>query len=98
MGEARAFYALGEMQEYGIGCRTNRLEATELYKKGAKAGDPNSQLKLARLFLVEFEEKGMMNHDISISVSESLIIAENHKIALSLFKQAASSGLPTAVT
>ena len=86
MGEARAFFALGEMQEFGIGCRINRLEATELYKKGAKAGDPNSQLKLAKLFLTEFEEKSLMSHDFSVSISESLVIADNHKIALSLFK------------
>lgn len=42
LGEARAYFALGEMQEFGIGCRINKLEATELYKKGAKLGDSNS--------------------------------------------------------
>ena len=42
MGESRAYFALGEMQENGIGCRINKLEATELYKKAAKAGDPNA--------------------------------------------------------
>ena len=85
-GEARAFFALGEMQEYGIGCRINMLEAIELYKKAAKLGDANSQLKLAKLFLTEFEEKSMMNHDFSLSISESMVIADNHKVALSLFK------------
>ena len=39
-----------------------------------------------------------MNHDVSISASESLAIADNHKIALRLFKQAAAAGLPEAVT
>ena len=86
MGESRAYFALGEMQEHGIGCRINKLEATELYKKAAKAGDPSAQLKLGKMFLTEFEEKSLMNHDFSISVSESLLIADNHKIALSLFK------------
>ena len=42
LGEARAFFALGEMQERGIGCRVNMLEATELYKKAAKLGDANA--------------------------------------------------------
>ena len=98
MGEARAFYALGEMQEFGIGCRINKLEATELYKKGAKLGDANSQLKLAKLFLIEFEEKGLLEKDFSVSISESMVIADNHKIALSLFKQAAAGGLPEAIT
>ena len=74
------------MQEYGIGCRINMLEAIELYKKAAKLGDSNSQLKLAKLFLTEFEEKSMMNHDFSLSISESMVIADNHKVALSLFK------------
>ena len=41
LGEARAYFALGEMQEFGVGCRINKLSATELYKQGAKAGDPN---------------------------------------------------------
>ena len=74
------------MQEYGIGCRINMLEAIELYKKAAKLGDANSQLKLAKLFLTEFKEKSMMNHDFSLSISESMVIADNHKVALSLFK------------
>ena len=74
------------MQEYGIGCRINMLEAIELYKKAAKLGDANSQLKLTKLFLTEFEEKSMMNHDFSLSISESMVIADNHKVALSLFK------------
>ena len=94
MGEPRAFFALGEMQEFGIGCRVNRLEATELYKKGAKLGEPYSQLKLAKLFLTEFEEKSLKTHDFSMSISESMMIADNHKVALSLFKQAAAAGLP----
>ena len=33
-----------------------------------------------------------------MSVSESMVIADNHKVALSLFKQAAASGLPEAIT
>ena len=40
----------------------------------------------------------MMNPDFSLSISESLQIADNHKIALRLFKQAAAAGLPDAVT
>ena len=40
----------------------------------------------------------MMNPDFSLSVSESLQIADNHKIALRLFKQAAAAGLPDAIT
>ena len=98
LGEGRAFYALGEMQEHGIGTRVNKLEATELYKKAAKIGDPSAQLKLAKMFLREFEEKSLMNHDFSVSVSESLVIADNHKIALRLFKQAAHAGFPEAIT
>lgn len=74
------------------------MEAIELYKKGAKLKDPNSQLKLAKLFLTEFEEKSAMDKDFSISVSESMLIADNHKVALTLFKQAATSGLPAAIT
>lgn len=86
------------MQELGIGCRVNKLEATQLYKKGANTGEPNSCLKLAKLFLVEFEEKGLMQHDFSLSISESIMIADNHKVALTLFKRAASAGLPQAIT
>ena len=40
----------------------------------------------------------MMNPDFSLSISESLQIADNHKIALRLFKQAAAAGLPDAIT
>ena len=81
-----------------MGCRVNKLEATEYYKRGAKLGEPNCQLRLAKLFLTEFEEKGLLAHDFSLSISESLMITENHKVALGLFRQAASSGLPAAVT
>ena len=69
-----------------------------MYKRAAKLGDASAQLKLAKMFLTEFEEKSMMNHDWSLSISESLVIADNHKIALRLFKQAAAAGLPEAVT
>lgn len=98
LGEPRAYFALGEMQEYGMGCRINKLEATELYKKAANLGDPSAQLKLAKMFLTEFEEKNLMSHDFSLTVSDSLQIADNHKIALRLFKQAAATCLPEAIT
>jgi len=38
------------------------------------------------MFLTEFEEKNLMSHDFSLTVSDSMLIADNHKIALSLFK------------
>lgn len=98
LGEGRAFFALGEMQEQGMGTRVNKLEATELYKKAAKQGDSSAQLKLAKMFLTEFEEKNLINHDFSVSISESMNIADNHKIALRLFKQAAQAGMPEAIT
>ena len=50
------------------------------------------------MFLTEFEEKSLINHEVSLSVSESIAIADNHKIALSLFKQAAAAGLPEAIS
>lgn len=50
------------------------------------------------MFLTEFEEKNLINHDFSVSLSESMVIADNHKIALRLFKQAAHSNHPEAIT
>lgn len=40
----------------------------------------------------------MIDKDFNVSMSDSMVVADNHKVALSLFKQAAASGLPEAIT
>jgi TPR repeat protein len=53
LGESRAFFVLGEIQEHGIGCRVDKREALQFYQKAAQLGEPSAQLRLARIFLSE---------------------------------------------
>ena len=55
LGEPRALLALGEMQEKGIGTRINLTAATSLYQRAAEQEEPGAQLKLAKMFLKEFD-------------------------------------------
>ena len=68
------------MQELGIGCRVDLKAATEYYKRAANAGEPNAQLKLARLFLTKFDPISLQQHqnpDFSVTLSGSIILSDN---------------------
>jgi TPR repeat protein len=47
MGEGRAFYMLGVLQEEGTGSRKNPEKANELYRKAGELFDPEALFKLA---------------------------------------------------
>ena len=86
------------MQEFGIGSRVDQNKANDYYQKAAEKGNPAAQLRLAKIFLTEFDMFGNIQAPeatATLSVSKSL--GENQKMALKMFKQAASSENPEAL-
>lgn len=50
-GDAKAQYYIGFMHENGLHINQDFQEAAKWYKKSAKKGYPNSQIRLAQLYI-----------------------------------------------
>jgi TPR repeat protein len=55
LGEARAYFTLGEMYANGVGLRTSLKKANELFIKSAELNDPSAQLRTALRLLQDLE-------------------------------------------